>query len=96
MQERHVEDIANHHDPESCGVCREVHVEALTGGNAGQPLSFEIYLWGADRVVLTGRRSLAVASSLSRKIYAKTDALDATVIARFGAAMKPRLMQAMT
>jgi hypothetical protein len=53
--EPHVEDIANHNDPESCGVCREVRAEALTGGNAGQPLSFEIYHWGADRVVLTGR-----------------------------------------
>jgi hypothetical protein len=55
MQEPHVEDVANHNDPESCGAHREVHVEALTGGNAGQPLSFEIHLWGADRVVLTGR-----------------------------------------
>ncbi len=55
MQEPHVEDVANHNDPESCGVYREVHVEALTGGSAGQPLSFEIHLRGADRVVLTGR-----------------------------------------
>ncbi len=31
MQEPHVEDVANHNDPESCGVCREVHAEALTG-----------------------------------------------------------------
>jgi transposase len=30
--------------------------------------------------------------ALSQKIYAKTDAIDATVIARFGAATKPRLM----
>ena len=42
MQEPHVEDVANHNDPESCGAHREVHVEALTGGNAGQPLSFEM------------------------------------------------------
>jgi hypothetical protein len=55
MQEPHVEEVANHNDPESCGVCREVRVEALTGGSAGQPLSFEIHLRGADRVVLTGR-----------------------------------------
>ena len=55
MKEPHVEGIANHNDPESCGVRREVHVEALTGGNAGQPLSFVSYLLGADRVVLTGR-----------------------------------------
>ena len=30
MQEPHVEDVANHNDPESCGAHREVHVEALT------------------------------------------------------------------
>ena len=63
MQEPHVEDVANHNDPESCGAHREVHVEALTGGNAGQPLSFEIHLWGADRVGLHGKALLAVASS---------------------------------
>jgi len=55
MQEPHVEDVTNHNYPESCGVYREVHVEALTGGSAGQPLSFESYLRGADRVVLSGR-----------------------------------------
>jgi hypothetical protein len=36
MQEPHVEDVANHNDPESCGVSCEVRAEALTGGNAGQ------------------------------------------------------------
>ncbi len=55
MQEPHVEGIANHNDPESCVVCREACVEALTGGNAGQPLSSESHLLGADRVVLSGR-----------------------------------------
>jgi len=55
MQEPHVEDVANHNDPESCGAHREVRFEALTGGNAGQPLSFVSNLLGADRVVLTGR-----------------------------------------
>ena len=49
MQEPHVEDVANHNDPESCGAHCEVHVEALTGGNAGQPLSFEIYLWCGNK-----------------------------------------------
>ena len=49
MQELHVEDVANPNDPESCGVCREVRAEALTGGNAGQPLSFEIYLWCGNK-----------------------------------------------
>ena len=55
MQEPHVEDVANHNDHESCRAHREVRFEALTGGNAGQPLSFVSYLLGADRVVLTGR-----------------------------------------
>ena len=55
MQEPHVEDVANHNDPESCVACREARVEALTGESAGQPLSFESHLLGADRVVLTGR-----------------------------------------
>ena len=34
---------------------RKVAGEAFTAAWAGQPLSFEIHLWGADRVVLTGR-----------------------------------------
>ena len=41
MQEPHVKDVANHNDPKSRGVCREVRIEALSGGNAGQSLSFE-------------------------------------------------------
>ena len=55
MQEPHVEGIANHNGPESCEASREGRIEALTGGSAGQPLSFVSYLLGADRVVLTGR-----------------------------------------
>ena len=55
MQEPHVEGIANHNGPESCEAFREGRVEALTGGSAGQPLSFVSYLLGADRVVLSGR-----------------------------------------
>ena len=61
MQETRVEDVANHNDPESCGEYREVRAEALTGGNAGQPVSCEIYLPGADRVVLHGKTLMAVA-----------------------------------
>lgn len=38
--------IAEHHGPESCAGGREAAREALTGGNAGQPLSSEITLPG--------------------------------------------------
>ena len=31
MKVRYREEIANHSDPESCGMCREAHIEALTG-----------------------------------------------------------------
>ena len=55
-----VEDVANHNDPESCGAHREVHVEALTGGNAGQPLSFEIYLWCDNKGRASNKRGLLV------------------------------------
>ena len=49
MQEPRVKDVANPNDPESCGVCREVRAEALIGGNAGQPSSFEICLWCGNK-----------------------------------------------
>ena len=55
MQEPHVEGVATHSGPESCAVRREAGGEALTGESAGQPLSFESHLPGADRVVLSGR-----------------------------------------
>ena len=43
--------IANHADPESCAVCREVQREALTGVRTGQPLSREsMEDQGADAV----------------------------------------------
>jgi hypothetical protein len=35
----HSKGIANHAVPESCGVHREVRLEALTGVRVGQPLS---------------------------------------------------------
>jgi hypothetical protein len=38
--------MANHLDPESCGVRREAQAEALTGELAGQPLSREIISLG--------------------------------------------------
>ena len=46
------EGIANHTDPESCVVHREVQGEALTGESVGQPLSRESFklVQGADAV----------------------------------------------
>ncbi len=46
------EGIANHTDPESCVVHREVQGEALTGETVGQPLSREsdTSVQGADAV----------------------------------------------
>ena len=38
------EGIANHTDPESCVLYREMQGEALTGESVGQPLSREILL----------------------------------------------------
>ena len=56
MQEPHVEDVANHNDPESCSAHREVRAEALTGGNAGQPLSLRQFSCGEPTVLsFTGR-----------------------------------------
>jgi RNA-directed DNA polymerase len=65
MEVSYSEGLANHAGPESCGVDREVEVEALTGGRAGWVLSREIHapprgglLRGADAVEIGGRRDL--------------------------------------
>ena len=42
MQVQCSEGVANHTDPESCGVRREAHVEALTGDLPGWVLSHEM------------------------------------------------------
>ena len=42
------EGVASHTDPESCAATREGRSEALTGDSAGQPLSGENQLRGAD------------------------------------------------
>jgi len=42
MKESHIEGVANHDDPESCGGAREGAVEALTGARTGRVLSREI------------------------------------------------------
>jgi hypothetical protein len=57
MQVLHVEDLANHDDPESCVGHREVVGEALTGEHAGRVLSREMLkVQGADAVEKGGRQ----------------------------------------
>ena len=56
MKEPYVEGVANHDDPESCGVAREGAGEALTGALASWVLSREMSkLRGADAVEKVGR-----------------------------------------
>lgn len=56
MRVLHVEGVAIHNGPESCMVAGNRGREALTGGDAGQPLSREIrLLQGADPLVNRGR-----------------------------------------
>jgi len=43
------EGLADHIGPESCGVSRKWHDEALTGENAGEVLSCEIRSLGCRR-----------------------------------------------
>lgn len=43
MRESYRKGIATHPDPESCAGHRKVSGEALTGAQAGRPLSCEIY-----------------------------------------------------
>ena len=52
MQVRYDEGVANHIDPEPCGVIREGGGEASAGERMGQPLSRErLQIPGADAVV---------------------------------------------
>jgi hypothetical protein len=57
MQVLHVEDLANHDDPESCTGIREGGGEALIGEHAGRVLSREkLMVRGADAVEKSGRQ----------------------------------------
>src|SRR3990170_4457834 len=56
MKESHVEGLATHDGPESCGAARKGGVEALTGVRAGRVLSRERnFLRDADAVGGCGR-----------------------------------------
>ncbi len=60
MKESYRKGVANHPDPESCGVDRKGGAEALTGARAGEVLSREInQTLGADAVVGRGRQHRA-------------------------------------
>ncbi len=57
MKEPHVEGLATHSGPESCGVSRKGGAEALTGVRAGRVLSRErVDLREADVVGRGGRQ----------------------------------------
>ncbi len=57
MQVLHVEDLANHDDPESCVGIRKDDGEALTGEHAGRVSSREKFtVQGADAVEISGRQ----------------------------------------
>jgi RNA-directed DNA polymerase len=60
MKESHVEGLATHGGPESCGVSRKGRAEALTGVRAGRVLSRERSLVrDADAVGMVGRHHWA-------------------------------------
>ncbi len=57
MRVLHVEDLASHDGPESCGGIRKGVGEALTGESAGRVLSREkLSIRGADAVEKSGRQ----------------------------------------
>ena len=70
MRVHHSERVAIYADPESCTAVREVGGDALTGEHAGQPLSRERLIPGADTVTYvegnTARRASASASMTRR------------------------------
>ena len=64
VQVHYDEGVAIHIDPESCAGGREAVREALTGARAGQPLSGESKLPGADAVtVAEGNTAMGVIAS---------------------------------
>ena len=67
MQKSYECELATHIGPESCGLAREGDVEALTGVCAGQPLSGESKIPGADAVTVAEGNTMvgAIASLLS-------------------------------
>ncbi len=59
MKESYRKELANHPDPESCGVAREVAIEALTGACAGEVLSPEIGRSGAPTLLTEAEGNIA-------------------------------------
>jgi hypothetical protein len=66
MEEPHIEGLATHDDPESCGGAGNGAVEALTGACAGRVLSREIKRLGRRR--RPERRKATRAAPLSRGV----------------------------
>ena len=69
MKELHTEGLAIHGDPESCGVGREVDIEALTGARAGWVSSRETSLFpDADAVFEAAGKTDGTVNARSRTI----------------------------
>jgi RNA-directed DNA polymerase len=71
MKESYRKGVANHPDPESCGVDREGGAEALTGARAGEVSSREINVPGTPTPLVaaegnTGRDAIASSSRVRR------------------------------
>ncbi len=68
MKELHVEGVATHDDPESCGGTREDAVEALTGAHAGWVLSRETKNSRAPTLLSEAEGNTLVAESARRRV----------------------------
>ena len=69
----HIEGLATHDDPESCGHAREDVLEALTGAPAGRVLSREIeILPGAEVVCVAEGNTRDAASREARRDLARS------------------------
>ena len=60
MERSHRKDTANHPDPESCGMGRKAHHEALTGAEAGEASSREIRTSGLPTLLCEAEGNMTV------------------------------------
>jgi hypothetical protein len=86
--------VANHISPESCAGAREGLGEALTGGNAGQPLSRERhYLRSADVVETDGRLHLMRHQRETQEGSARSETLACMDASRSGTGRSHRYLR---
>ncbi len=84
MQEPHKKGLANHLGPESCADDRKVVGEALTGEDAGQPLSSEITSIGVPTSCYEGEGHAR--SDVTRKSF--FDAAESETLGMRGSSMR--------